>query len=716
LFRIHRDFEAYMDQFQEITLIIPRAYYGGVCSSFTLLKNGQEYEQLQITNKIDYDSFIKYVVTSLNPLSLEERYDLQDERGNITDLQVGGVIRSPLFDEKYAYDGEDLGATYSKDRTIFKLWAPTACKVRLRFYLDSNETYIEHYMKRTSNGVWEYEIEGDCEGFIYTFLVCVNLIWREAVDPYVKSVTVNGERGVVIDLSKTPQVEKINLKSSDVPTDCIIYETSIRDFTSFPLSGVKLKSTYDGFIEESTKYKEFSTCFDYIKKLGVTHIELLPFFDFVGIDETKPQLQYNWGYNPLNFNVPEGSYSLDPTKPSQRIVELKNLLSKCHENGLRVIMDVVYNHVYELKNSHFEKIVPGYYFRQDESGLPSNGTGVGNDFATERKMARNYIIHSLKFWLKDYDIDGFRFDLMGIFDIETMKKIAEELRGLKKGIILFGEGWNLNTPLPSEKKATIAQSHQLPTIGFFNDQFRDTIKGSTFSIQELGFISGHNSNPMRLVNLLAGSVGHGNQLSLFSSPIQTINYVESHDNHTLWDRLTLTGKNEEILIIKKRHLLATAMVILSIGVPFIHSGQEFFRSKNGVENSYNAGDVVNSLNWEKAEQEQEAIEYIKALISIRKKFKAFRLSTKEDILTFVSPYIVDNSVVGLHFKQLKELDEIEELIVLFHNGIDYKLIPFIQNGKWEYLLINGKLREKGSLIEKDCIELPPISCTILVKY
>jgi pullulanase len=706
-----------MDQFQEITLIIPRTYYGGVCSSFTLLKNGQEYEQLQITNKIDYDSFVKYVVTPSKPLSLEERYDLQDERGNKTDLQVGGVIRSPLFDEQYAYDGEDLGATYSKDRTIFKLWAPTAFKVRLRFYLDSNETYIEHYMKRTNNGVWEYEIEGDCEGFIYTFLVCVNLIWREAVDPYTKAVTVNGERGVVIDLSKTPQVEKINLNDSNVPTDYIIYETSIRDFTSFPLSGVRLKSTYEGFIEEGTKYKEFSTCFDYIKKLGVTHIELLPFFDFVGIDETKPQLQYNWGYNPLNFNVPEGSYSSAPTNPIHRIIELKKLLSKCHENGLQIIMDVVYNHVYELKNSHFEKIVPGYYFRQDESGLPSNGTGVGNDFATERMMARNYIIHSLKFWLKEYDLDGFRFDLMGIIDIETMNKIEKELRELKKGIILFGEGWELNTPLPPEKKAIIAQSHQLPTIGFFNDRFRDTIKGSTFSIQEIGFISGQNSNPMRLVDLLSGSVGLGNQLSLFSSPIQTINYVESHDNHTLWDRLTLTGKNEEILIIKKRHLLATAMVILSIGVPFIHSGQEFFRSKKGVENSYNAGDVINSLNWETAEQEQEAVEYVKTLISIRKKFNAFRLSTKEDILTYVNPYIVDNSVVGLHFKQLKELDEIEELIVLFHNGIDHKLIPFIQSGEWEYLLVDGKIQEKGSLIlEKNSIELSPISCTILVKY
>jgi len=716
LFRIHRDFEAYMDQFQEITLIIPRTYYGGVCSSFTLLKNGQVCEQLQIKNKIDYDSFVKYVVTTSTPLSLEERYDLLDERGNITDLQVGGVIRSPLFDEKYAYDGEDLGASYSKDKTIFKIWAPTAYKVRLRFYLDTKETYIEHFMKRTNNGVWEYEVDGDCEGFIYSFLVCVNLIWREAVDPYAKAVTVNGERGVVIDLLKTPQVDQIKLNNTDVPTDYIIYETSIRDFTSFPSSGVKHKSTYKGFIEEGTKYKELSTCFDYIKKLGVTHIELLPFFDFVGIDETNPHLQYNWGYNPLNFNVPEGSYSSAPTNPIQRIVELKKLVSKCHEYGLRIIMDVVYNHVFELKESHFEKIVPGYYFRQDESGLPSNGTGVGNDFATERKMARSYIIHSLKFWLKEYDIDGFRFDLMGIFDIETMKKIDEELRGLKKGIILFGEGWDLNTPLLPEKKATISQSHHLPSIGFFNDQFRDTIKGSTFSIQELGFISGHNTDPKRLVDLFAGSVGLGNQVSLFTSPIQTINYVESHDNHTLWDRLTLTRKTEDILEIKKRHLLASAMVILSIGVPFIHSGQEFFRSKKGVENSYNSGDVTNSLDWEKAEQEQEAIEYVKTLIRIRKKFKAFRISTKKDILSHVSPYIVDNTVVGLHFKLLKEIDDIEELIVLFHNGIDYKLIPFIQDGKWEYLLIDGKLREKGSFIEKDSIELPPISCTILVKY
>jgi pullulanase len=706
-----------MDQFQEITLIIPRTYYSGVCSSFTLLKNDQVCEQLPIISKVDFESFVKYVVTPSMSLLLDERYDLLDERGNKTDLQVGGVIRSQLFDEKYAYAGEDLGATYSKEKTIFKIWAPTAFKVRLRLYLDRNETYVEHYMKRTNDGVWEFELVGDCEGFIYTFLVCVNLIWREAVDPYAKAVTVNGERGVVIDLAKTSPVRKMDINYSDIPTDYIIYETNIRDFTSFPLSGVQRKTTYEGFTEEGTKYKEFPTCFDYVKNLGVTHIELLPFFDFVGVDELKPSSQYNWGYNPLNFNVPEGSYSSAPTNPYNRIEELKKLISKCHENGLHIIMDVVYNHVFELQSSHFEKIVPGYYFRQDERGLPSNGTGVGNDFATERTMARNYIIHSLKYWLNEYDLDGFRFDLMGIFDIETMNKISEVLRGLKKGIILFGEGWDLNTPLPLEKKSTIAQSHHMPTIGFFNDRFRDTIKGSTFSINELGFISGHTSHPKRVVDLLAGSVGLLSHLNLFNSPIQTINYVESHDNHTLWDRLTLSGADEDSLLIKKRHLLATSMVILSIGVPFIHSGQEFFRTKQGVENSYNAGDSINSINWELAEREQEAIEYVKTLISIRKKYKVFRLSTKEEILTYVSPYIVEDSIVGLHFKQLNKIDEIEELIVLFHNGVGNKIIPFVSNGDWEYLLLNEKKLKRGSCIIKgNSITLSPISCTILVKY
>jgi len=718
LFHIKRAFEAYIDGFQEITMIIPKTNKQTEHTYFHLVHEHNQ-TRLPVTSRVEFETFIKYTVHSPNTLLLDQSYEIEDEFGFRTDLQVGGVIHSIEFDEKYAYEGNDLGATYTTNSTVFKVWAPTASKVKLRVYLrtDEKEKYTEFLMDRKSNGVWEFIKNEDCEGLVYTFLVCVNLIWREAVDPYAKAVTVNGKQGVVVDLSKTIKVKKASGPSIEKYTDCIIYEASIRDFTSHPLSGVQKKGCYEGFFESGTTFNHMPTGFDYIRSLGVTHIELLPFFDFEGVNEENPFQSYNWGYNPLNFNAPEGSYSQDPKDPYVRINELKTLISTYHNAGLRIIMDVVYNHVYDLQTSHFERIVPGYYFRQDENGLPSNGTGVGNDFASERLMARRYILHSLIYWTKEYELDGFRFDLMGILDTITMNQIQEELLTLKSDLILFGEGWDLNTSLDPTQKASIQQSHKLNKIGFFNDKFRDGMKGSTFSINEFGFIQGKRNNDY-FDDLLTGSIGEFNHLSLFNHPYQSINYVESHDNHTMWDRLQLSNPNESEEILKKRHLLGTSLVILSYGVPFLHCGQEFYRTKMGNENSYNAGDTINSIDWARAEREKNVISVIKELISIRKRFNCLRFSLKEELQTHVKPVNLHQNIIGFQVSDIKEIDGVQGMMVLFHNGTNDLEIELNQDESgWVYLWDgNEKYDTQHKVVEHNHLIVPALSTVVLVKY
>ncbi|PEL12430.1 type I pullulanase [Bacillus sp. AFS017336] len=719
MFHIKRAYEAYIDGFQEITMIIPKSNKHTVHSYFELIYEDNRKTKLPIVTRIEFERFIKYTVFTPEDLLLENKYEIEDEFGVRTDLQVGGVIRSNDFDEKYAYDGEDLGASYSNHSTQFKLWAPTASKVKLRIYQShgDEEKFTEKLMERDGKGTWKVIIDQNCDGLVYNYLVCVNLIWREAVDPYAKAVTLNGKNGVVIDLSKGSHVSKVNSPPQSKYTDCIIYEASIRDFTSHPLSGVHKKGSFEGFHEKGTTYNELSTGLDYLCQLGVTHIELLPFFDFEGIEENNPFQSYNWGYNPLNFNAPEGSYSLKPEEPMTRITELKRLISVYHEHGLRIIMDVVYNHVYELQTSNFEKIVPGYYFRQDERGLPSNGTGVGNDFASERLMARRFILQSLKYWTEEYDIDGFRFDLMGILDTDTMNQIVTELTILKPEMIIFGEGWDLNTSLsPSSRKATINQSHQLSKIGFFNDKFRDGIKGSTFSVQEIGFIQGK-LNHDYLSDLLLGSVGINNQVSLFQEPYQSINYVESHDNHTMWDRLKLSNGKDSEELLKKRHILGTSIALFSFGVPFIHSGQEFFRTKEGIENSYNSGDTVNSIDWARAERESSYINIVKEFIAIRKRFNCLRFSLKEEIVKHIKSVNVHQNIIGYRISGLEELDGVKEIMVLFHNGLKDTTIDLGNKDNWEYVWDGNKhYVEKGIKAECNKLPIPLLSTVVLVKY
>ncbi|WP_066311074.1 type I pullulanase [Bacillus sp. FJAT-29814] len=705
-----RIFLAYLDDMNIITVLLPFSYHHGESSSFCIMGD-DEKQPLKIIKSLPIENYQKYICELSSKFSFEKQYWIFDEHGGKTDLQIGAVIRTEAFDQQFFYDGEDLGVTYKKEETQFRLWAPTALKVKLKLRKPSSHHSEIIKMKREERGVWAISVKGDLELSQYSYLVQVNREWREAVDPYTKAVTANGELGVIVNFEKTNRA-KIPLPPLEDAVDAIIYETHLRDFTIHCDSGVVHKGLYLGAGELNTTEKNGkSTGLSYVKELGITHVQFLPFHDFAGVNELADKNEYNWGYNPLHFNAPEGSYSTDPSNPYSRITELKQLIDQLHHAGLRMIMDVVYNHVYIRENSPFEKIVPGYYFRHNELGLPSNGTGVGNDIASERRMVRKFITDSIRFWVEEYHIDGFRFDLMGILDVETMNEVRSVCDGLAEDTLIIGEGWNLNTPLPLEQKAIIQNQSQLPKIGQFNDKFRDSIKGSTFNMYDKGYALGNRHYFTAALEAITGSIGFKKKgTGLFNEPSQSVNYVECHDNHTLWDKLQACLPNADDEKRKKYHRLATGLVLLSQGIPFIHSGQEFFRTKQGEGNSYRSPDSVNQLDWERRSFYEETVEYVKGLIQIRKQYPCFRMRTGEEIRSRIGLLPVEVPIIGLLFHS-----ESPAMILLINpSSATQKVV--LPAGSWGVLADGNRAGlTRECVIDSGEIELAPITLNVLVK-
>lgn len=710
---IERKFYAYLDQVDLITVLLPYSYFDGDSKEFRLKGEGVDLP-LAIQEKVYLEETVKYIcLASVRP-EIGKPYKVSDDHGGETDLQIGAVIRTEEFDRLFFYEGNDLGVSYTPEKSIFKLWAPTAGKIRLKLFRDDRQNPEFINMKRSGKGVWSITVERNLELYRYSFLVCINLEWREAVDPYAIALTVNGEYGVVVDRTKASQVQD-GFTPLRNPVDAIIYEAHIRDLTMHPNSGASRKGTYLGAAEMDTMTPlGESTGLAYIRQLGVTHIELLPFHDFEGVDELDTFGSYNWGYNPVHYNVPDGSYATDPEDPYNRITELKQLISAIHKMDLGVIMDVVYNHVYIREDSPFEKIVPGYFFRHDEHGLPSNGTGVGNDIASERLMVRKYIVDSVLFWLNEYHVDGFRFDLMGILDVETMTAVRKAVDGVKPHILIIGEGWDLNTPLPGDQKANIANQGKLPGIGQFNDWFRDSIKGSTFNIYDKGYALGNERYLEAAKQVMAGSVGIGKRKSgLFLQPGQSVNYIESHDNHTLWDKLKICTPDVEDAILKKQHRLATSMVLLAQGIPFLHSGQEFFRTKKGVGNSYRSPDDINWLDWDLRDENLDNVSYIKGIIAIRKANEAFRLGDSEEIRRRMAFLPLQAPLIGY---ELHAGTGWEKIIVLINSSMDQQLAELPEEAKWNVLVDHENASaEPFRHIEGNKVLLEPCSLFVAAK-
>ena len=655
-------------------------------------------------------------------------------------------FESKEFNEKYNYDGE-LGVIYSKNSSEFKLWAPLAEQVELVLYgkdynaLESNKTIIK--MNKENRGVWRARINEDLSGEYYNYLVRNNGKTYESVDPYAKAVSINGEKSMVIDMESTNPKGWSNDKKpilNDV-TDSIIYEAHIRDLTKDEASGVitELRGKYIGAVLENSKIKgtSITTGLDHLKELGITHIHLLPVFDYGSIDERYDSPDnYNWGYDPQNYNVPEGSYSTNPYEGAVRISEFKEMVYKFHQAGIRVVMDMVYNHTYNLE-SPLNLTVPGYYYRKDQYGRYSNGSGCGNETASERYMFRKYMIDSVLYWAKEYHIDGFRFDLMGLHDLETMKIIRNELNKVDKSIIMYGEGWTCyDTPLninESAVKNNICKFDDLQ-IAAFSDDARDSIKGSVFLKESLGFVNGGDNYEESIKYTICASTKH-DEIDLSkvvysksfwaNEPYQTITYDSAHDNNTLFDKLRMSCKDENEEELLKMNKLAAAIVLTSQGISFLHEGEEFARVKENlqgeiIENSYNSSDYTNELKWLRKQRYIDLFNYYKGLIKLRKEYKAFRMNSNKEIQNNISfmakgNEFKDNHIVG-YIINIEDYNDSYSKIAVIFNANKYNVEVDLDEGKWNVLVDGEKAdSEVQYKIEDSIVNVSARSALILIK-
>ncbi len=557
---------------------------------------------------------------------------------------------STAFRKRFHYSGRDLGPTRTAARTRFRVWAPTADEIHLVLYKQGlGGTPVGLWrMQKSAQGTWTRAIEGDWAGIYYTYRVRRGAETHEVVDPYAPAVGSNGLRGMVVDFSKTnpPGWARDRRPAFRHPTEAVIYELHVRDATIHPSAGAKHKGLFLGLTERGLPN---GAGLDHLRELGVTHLHLLPVFDFASVDETKPHKpQYNWGYDPLNYNAPEGSYSTNAADGAVRIREFKRLVLALHRAGIRVVMDVVYNHTYHGAESHFHKLVPGYYHRQNADGGFSNGSGCGNEIASDRSMVRKMIVDSLVHWAREYHIDGFRFDLMGLHDLETMKEIRRALDRVDHSILLYGEGWTGgDSPLPWNKRAMKTNVRALDRIAAFSDNIRDAIKGPVMEHAKGGFVQGEPGMEEAIKAGVVAQVAHP-QVAYPKGddwrgpwavePWRCVSYDSCHDNHTLWDKLALTAKDQPETVRLRMNALAAAIVLTSQGIPFLHAGEEFARTKKGVENSYNKPDSINAIDWRRKKKFAELVAYYRGLIALRRATPEFRLSSADAIrkrLTFL---------------------------------------------------------------------------------
>lgn len=641
-----------------------------------------------------------------------------------------------------------LGAIYDKSCTKFRLWAPLAESAILVLYDEDRckkqgKCRDKLFMKSMDDGTWYVELKGDMNGIYYNFIVKYNDIEEEVVDPYAKAVAVNGKRGMIIDLKTTnPDGWDKDIKPKlNNAIDSIIYEMHIRDFSIDINSGVndELRGKYLGACELGTTVPNTteSTCMDYVKSLGVTHVQLMPIEDYESIDESIDlSNQYNWGYDPQNYNVPEGSYSTNPFDCATRIREVKEMIKRFHEAGIRVVMDVVYNHTYMSENSNLNKAVPYYYYREKYDGSFSNGSSCGNEIASERKMVRKFIVDSVLYWAEEYHIDGFRFDLMGLIDITTLKDIRRGLDKIDKSILMYGEGWmggiSVINPEESGLKKNIKKFGKLQ-IGSFNDDCRDGIKGKVFNIHENGFASGRHGLEDTIKMTITGAVYHSDidyskviysNNSWVEEPYQTINYVSCHDNNTLRDKIFLSY-SENIDDIKSITRLCASIVITSQGIPFFQAGEEFLRTKINeygslIDNSYNSSDNVNKIDWNLMIKNKDVVDYYKGLISLRKSHKGFRMDNAQDIRNNIyfmkkGTSFNNDNVVGYMIDCNNIDDEFRKIIVIF-NANNFPVHICIPMGKWKIYSDGIKASDKSiGQVSGTSILVNERSCYILAK-
>ena len=626
---------------------------------------------------------------------------------------------SAEFEKKYTYPGRDLGAFWSEEKTVFRVWAPTARAVSLLIYREGSggEPLARQRMHPDVNGTWFAQRYGNLNGLYYTYLVTVDGQTREACDPYARAVGVNGQRAMVLDLKSTDP-EGWETDHDPFPgkgiTDAVLYELHIRDLSMHRSSHIRHKGKFLGLTETGRKTRGgHPTGLDHIRELGVTHIHLMPVFDFGYPDESAPSPQYNWGYDPVNFNVPEGSYASDPFHGETRVREMKLLVKAVHDAGLSVVMDVVYNHVYDAGSFCFNRIVPGYFSRIDEHWHYSNGSCCGNDTASERSMVRKFIVDSVNFWADEYHIDGFRFDLMGLLDIATVNEIVRTVQAQHPNVIFYAEGWHMDTqPVrPGTELAVQDNSSKMPGFSFFNDTLRDLLRGSIFDSRAPGFVSGAICDKGQLNACFMGMPFWAGQ------PEQCVNYVSCHDNNTLFDRLAIISPEASFETRVRQNCLAAAFVFLSQGVTFLQAGEEMLRSKpkgrgRFDENSYRSPDRVNALRWNDLDKPeyQAVFQYYRGLLAFRKAHEGLRQTKREAVCQTVSPVEVENPRAVAYRVE----DRYHSIYIIFNaDGCDLTL-P-LPPGRWEVNIHDQQAGTEPLFTAEGQITVRPVSATVLTR-
>lgn len=589
-----------------------------------------------------------------------------------------------------SYEGSDLGANYTKKGTEFVVWAPLSNKTLLKLETKPN-TFENLEMTREENGVFRLFVKGDLLNRKYKYIVDNNGKIQEANDPWGKGASFNSEYSAVVDINKIVKMGKITPKTqTKTPNEAIVYEVHIRDFTEDKHSDIKDKRHYLGMVEPNRKTTGGRPAgLDYLKFLGITHVQILPIHDYLGADDRDYSKEYNWGYNPISYFALEGSYSKNPEIPMSRLEEFKTMVNEFHKNDIKVIIDVVYNHIYDHETCAMQKIVPNYFLRFFPDGKLSQSSGCGNDLASEKPMMRKMIIESLKYLVDVFDVDGFRFDLMGIMDIDTINQAYDECKALKENIIFYGEGWDMPSALKSEERASMNNAIKMPNIGFFNDFFRDTVKGPTFAdtLNKKGYIGGNLSKVDHIPYCLLGSVTNKPFKGKFEFAHQSVNYVECHDNNTLFDKLQASNPEESVETILQRIKLANSLVMYSFGIPFFHMGQEIGQSKFGLENSYNVK-KVNNMSWKLLDERWDMACYFSMLTYLRKNklpFLTYDLAKNIDIFT-VQKW--GNDILCL-YSDKKELIAPYNKIVIIINPTN-KNQPYELNDYYTYLSSNTK--------------------------
>lgn len=574
------------------------------------------------------------------PLHYADRISINN---NDYPLNIGIVTLKERFNERYRYDGA-LGAIYEKEKTTFRLFSPVAKEI---YVVVDNKSYQMNYVEP----VWESEVLGDFEGKKYYYYVRLVDSFQKVTDPYAKAG--NLDYSIVVDLDKTKVMQEDFIKFNK-HEDAVIYEGHIRDLTN--KLTVKHKNEYLGLINEAKELND--SVIKYVKKLGMTHLQLLPLQDFIGVNENNKEESYNWGYNPQQYFALTGWYSSNPNDPYMRINEFKEVVDYAHKNKLGINVDVVYNHVYERGMFPYDKLVPGYFYRHDKNYNPSDSAGVGNDIETRNYMVRKLIVESLEYLTNTFKIDGYRFDLMGLMDIETMVEIEKRLKLINPNIMLYGEGWNMNNPIDDNLRSHMHNNALFPYYGHFNDSFRNIIKGNQHEL-ERGFASGNSKDLKNVSKVILGTK------ELFANLRQTINYVECHDNYTFYDQMI--ESNVDLSEIKYYQDFANHLIAVSQGIAFYHAGQEMYRSKNLVENSYKSDDNINGIVWEK----YESISKLKDILKIRKKYVNKKTSTnkiveKDGLLIYTIK--LSSSEIKMYLKNNFKLNEIKEKDTLIFNS------------------------------------------------